>query len=137
MSDDHNITGVWQGFYDYPGQVSVPFTATLLDTGRQFTGSISEPCVIFGDGETLFATVAGSRDGSSVTFLKTYDGSNPAYTVVRYAGDLNGEATEIEGRWTVPGDWSGRFLMIRSGRSPESAIEHNEAPNENELERPR
>jgi len=27
---------------------------------------------------------------------------------------LNADATEIEGTWTVPDTWSGKFLMIRS-----------------------
>jgi len=33
-----------------------------------------------------------------------------------YAGTLNGDRTEIEGIWTVPRSWSGRFLMIRQSQ---------------------
>jgi len=32
---------------------------------------------------------------------------------VGYAGALNEDATEIQGRWSIPGVWSGKFLMIR------------------------
>ena len=31
-----------------------------------------------------------------------------------YAGAVNADHTEIEGDWTVPGVWSGKFLMIRN-----------------------
>jgi hypothetical protein len=66
-------------------------------------------------GLTITATLQGRRTGCSVTWLKIYDGSFRLYDSVHYAGDVNADGTEIEGRWTVPGSWSGRFLMIRSG----------------------
>ena len=52
---------------------------------------------------------------------KTYDGAVPAYGAVDYAGILNGEGTEIEGRWIILGMGSGKFLMIRPERDGESA----------------
>jgi hypothetical protein len=61
----------------------------------------------------LYAALVGSRQGSAVEFVKTYDGANPNYGVVRYEGRLSSDGTEIEGRWTLPGNWSGKFLMIR------------------------
>jgi hypothetical protein len=48
-----------------------------------------------------------------VTFLKTYDQPNRIRDAVHYAGEVNGDGTEIEGQWTTRG-WSGTFLMIRS-----------------------
>jgi len=39
------------------------------------------------------------------------------YGAVSYRGDLNGNATEIAGTWTIAGSFSGAFLMIRAGRS--------------------
>ena len=116
-----NLTGVWQGLYSYPDGRSVSFVATLIDSGRALTGATHEPCVGRDcPAATLFATLAGRHNGSMVTFRKTYDGSIPRYGAVDYAGLLNGEATEIEGRWIIPGVWSGKFLMIRPERSAES-----------------
>ena len=112
-----NLTGVWQGLYTYRDGRSVSFVATLIDSGSALSGSTHEPCV-GGDcpSGTLFATLAGRHNGGLVTFRKIYDGSLPRYGAVDYAGTLNGDATEIEGRWIIPGVWSGKFLMIRPQR---------------------
>jgi hypothetical protein len=119
-----SLTGVWQGIYSYPvgGLPTVPFTATLIDAGGSLSGSVHETCI--GTGETLFFGLSGSRHGSAVTFVKTYDGTNPSYGhPIVYDGAVNEDATEIEGRWTIPGNWSGRFLMTRSGDQPQAAAE--------------
>jgi hypothetical protein len=124
------LTGVWQGIYDYPsgGGPTVPFTATLIEAGQSLSGSVHEPCLMPGHrNDTLFATLLGTRDGSAVRFIKTYDGSNPNYTTVVYEGTVNADATEIEGRWRIPRSWSGRFLMIRSGEQPAKAEERESA----------
>ena len=123
------LTGVWQGTYTYPlGGPTVPFTATLIEAGHAVSGSMHEPCMMLGSpNETLFATLAGTRNGSGVSFVKTYDGSNPHYRSVNYEGTVNGDATEIDGRWTVPWNWSGRFLMIRSGDQPAETAKREEA----------
>jgi hypothetical protein len=112
-----DLTGVWNGLYSYVDGRSVTFVATLIEHGRALTGSIHEPCV-FGRvrGGTLVASLIGSRQGSAVAFRKTYDGTVPGYGVVDYDGTLNADATEIEGRWTIVGAWSGKFLMIRPAR---------------------
>ena len=118
-----NLTGVWQGLYTYGEQsLAVSFVATLLESGSSLTGTTHEPCSILGSpDQTMFATIAGSRHASAVRFVKTYEGRNPYYRTVIYEGALNAEATEIEGRWTIPGNWSGRFMMIRPQRAGESA----------------
>ena len=110
-----NLTGVWQGLYTYPYGQSVSFVATLIDSGGSFSGTIHEPCVL-GDSpnKTLYATLDGTRQDSAVSFLKTYQDAGPNYGSVQYDGALNGDATEIEGRWNIGGVWSGKFLMIRS-----------------------
>ena len=113
-ADARNLTGVWHGLYTYPsGGPSVPFIATLIEAASTLTGTIRED----GPSESgkLFATVAGDRHDNAVNFVKAYQSSNPSYGIVLYAGTLNAEATEIEGTWTVPRNWSGSFLMIRSG----------------------
>jgi hypothetical protein len=116
-----NLTGVWHGLYTYPDGLSVSFVATLIEAGSSVTGSVHEPCTI-GDSpnETMFATLSGSRHDSAVHFVKTYEGTDPHYGTVNYEGTLSLDGTELEGRWTVPGNWSGRFLMIRSGSVTET-----------------
>ncbi|HEY4404674.1 MAG TPA: hypothetical protein VGN55_08460 [Xanthobacteraceae bacterium] len=111
-----NLTGVWQGLYTYSARGrSVSFVATLIESGRVLSGSIHEPRD-FGVpvGETLYATLLGSRSGSAVSFTKTYQNAGPFYGSVEYAGALSGDRTEIEGVWTIPRGGSGKFLMVRS-----------------------
>jgi hypothetical protein len=122
MADDaRNLTGVWHGLYTYPDGQSVSFVATLLDSAGALSGSTHEPGVgTDAPSGTLFATLVGQRGGSAVTFRKTYEGETPCYRAVDYTGTLNAEATEVEGRWTIPGVWSGTFLMIRPSRKEES-----------------
>lgn len=111
-----SLTGVWHGIYSYPrDQASVNFVATLIESASAVSGTTHEPCAIGGRPDrTLFATVSGSRRGAVVWFTKTYDGGNPLYGEVAYEGRLSDDSTEIEGCWTIPGIWSGKFLMIRS-----------------------
>jgi hypothetical protein len=117
-----NLTGVWNGLYSYPDGRSVTFVATLIDSGSTLSGSTHEPCV-GGDcpTATLFATLMGSRCGTSVTFRKTYEAADPRWGTVNYEGTLNADATEIEGRWMIPGAWSGKFMMIRPQREAAGA----------------
>lgn len=114
MAENLNLTGIWQGLYSYPQALApVAFTATLLDSGR-LSGSIHE--IAIGEDELpvqVFATILGRREGFAVQFDKTYDGQKGWSHAVNYAGALNEDATEIQGRWTIPGVWAGKFLMIR------------------------
>jgi hypothetical protein len=111
-----NLTGVWHGLYSYPyNRAPVSFVATLIEAGSTVSGTTHEPCDMGGrPNETLYATLLGSRQAGAVSFVKTYDGANPHYGRVAYEGTLSADGTEIEGRWTVPGSWSGKFLMVRS-----------------------
>ncbi len=114
MSNNLNLTGVWQGLYSYPQALApVAFTATVLDSGW-LSGSIHE--IAMGEDNVpvqVFATILGRREGWAVEFDKTYDGQKGWSHAVGYAGALNEDATEIQGRWSIPGVWSGKFLMIR------------------------
>ena len=116
-SDALDLSGIWQGLYSYPGaHGSVPFTASLTESGGWLSGATEEvPTSGKAKGLTLVATLQGRRAGHSVTFLKTYDDLRHGYDAVQYAGDVNQDGSEIEGRWTIPGVWSGKFLMIRAG----------------------
>ena len=113
-AQSQDLTGVWNGLYSYPDGRSVSFVATLIESGRTLTGSTHEPCVGRDcPARTLIASLMGSRDGSGVSFRKTYEAAGPRFGTVSYQGRLNAEATEIEGRWMIPGVWSGKFMMIR------------------------
>jgi hypothetical protein len=120
-SSVQNLTGIWHGIYSYPiARTPVPFVATLIETASAVSGTTHEPRAIGGSpNETLYAMLLGSRQDSAVAFVKTYDGANPHYGTVAYEGALSRDGTEIEGRWTVPGNWSGKFLMIRSAGKTE------------------
>jgi hypothetical protein len=114
VTEDRNLTGLWHGTFSYP-RLMAP-TDFLLDL-RDHNGSISGETHERSDqgpdrGRTISALVDGSRAGSEVRFTKRYDALHRR-TPIAYAGTLNDEATEIVGTWTIPGTWSGTFIMVR------------------------
>jgi hypothetical protein len=115
-SGERNLTGVWNGLYTYQDGRSTSFVATLIENGGSLTGTTHEPSTLAENlGVTLLASLVGSRRDFSVTFTKTYDRPDVFHrSPILYEGSLNGDGTEIEGRWTIIGAWSGKFLMIRS-----------------------
>jgi hypothetical protein len=111
-----NLSGVWRGQFDYPRKLPpVAFSATLEENDSWLVGA-TEEIASFGDerGVTITAIIQGRRSGASVTWLKLYDQA-PHFYAVQYAGVVSDDGDEISGRWTVPGSWSGTFLMIREG----------------------
>jgi hypothetical protein len=121
-SSPQNLTGIWHGIYSYPiARAPVSFVATLIETASMISGTTHEPCAIGGhSGELLYATLLGNRRAGAIAFVKTYEGTNPHYGTVAYEGTLSPDGTEINGRWTVPGNWSGKFLMIRLAGNSEA-----------------
>ena len=120
-----DLSGQWSGFYNYPdGGPPNAFEAELRESAGVLTGTTTE-LADTGEhfGQTLHAVIDGRRDGSDVQFLKMYDGLSEDHDVVRYEGTLDSEGNEIEGRWTVPGIWSGTFLMVRNSGAREEARE--------------
>ncbi|HEY7842645.1 MAG TPA: hypothetical protein VID30_03060 [Bradyrhizobium sp.] len=126
-----SLTGVWDGTYTQPGVGIVTFLATLIESGGALGGSVTEPCATAGCPlSTHNASIAGHRSGSAVSFVKRYEPPGYGYNTVSYEGSVNAEATEIDGRWKVPGtSTSGTFLMVRSTR-PEEAIAAEERTKE-------
>jgi hypothetical protein len=124
MQDKTSLTGVWHGLYSYQAYMEpVYFVATLISFGQVFSGTTHEAA----EGRSgaplkSFAAVEGSLADSFVSFVKTYDGSAGRQHAVDYEGSLSGDGLEIEGTWTIPGDWSGRFLMIRNSGASEKAV---------------
>lgn len=124
-SEPVGLTGVWDGQYSYPRRFSpVHFTAVILETGVVIAGTIHEqpPDGPFA-GQPLNALIQGEHLGSAVRFTKTYDDAPRGRSrPILYEGVLSADGDEIEGTWTVPGNWSGKFLMIRSSR-PAASVE--------------
>src|ERR1700759_2309355 len=119
------LTGVWDGTYTQPGVGIVTFLATLIETGGALGGSVAEPCMMPScPVSTHNASIAGHRSGSAVSFVKRYEPPGYGYDTVTYEGTVNAEATEIDGRWRLPGA-SGTFLMVRSA-VPAEAVETEE-----------
>jgi hypothetical protein len=112
---DASLSGLWQGRFSYPrGHGPEFFTATLLETPEWLSGSTQETAQFGRDKrKTLYATLLGRREGRAVTFRKTYESETRSHAV-DYNGTLSADGLEIEGTWTVPRSWSGKFLMIRS-----------------------
>ena len=108
------VTGIWRGLYSYafPCQ-PVSFVAILLETAGVISGTTCEPSVSGDHDGMLRAGVTGRLRGSTVSFVKTYDGTGGWDHAVDYDGTLSEDETEIEGRWTIAGAGSGTFLMIR------------------------
>ena len=116
-----NLTGVWDGTYVQSQVGMVTFLATLIDSGGALGGNVTEPCILPRClvGGTHNASIAGHRSGSAVSFIKRYEPSGCGYHTVTYEGVVNADATEIDGRWRLPG-LSGTFLMVRSTKPAQS-----------------
>jgi hypothetical protein len=109
---EQNLTGIWNGLYTYPDGRSVAFVATLIESGGSLSGTTHERGLF---GNTAYATLAGSRQDSAVSFIKKYGKHRFLYkNSVAYEGTLSSDGTEIEGRWAIGKILSGKFLMIRS-----------------------
>jgi hypothetical protein len=126
-----SLTGVWDGSYTQAGVGIVTFLATLIETGGALNGSVTEPCAMPGHpSSTLNASIAGHRSGSAVSFVKRYEPPGYGYDKVSYEGAVNADATEIDGRWSIPGTaYSGTFLMVRSSQ-PAQSVEVEEQTKE-------
>ena len=116
-----SLTGVWDGTYTHPRGI-VTFLATLIESGGALAGNVTEPCTSPACPlSTHNASIAGHRSGSAISFVKRYEPPGYGYGTVSYEGTVNAEATEIDGRWRLPG-MSGTFLMVRAARPAESVV---------------
>ncbi|HYD24799.1 MAG TPA: hypothetical protein VEB68_08370 [Croceibacterium sp.] len=113
----YDLTGEWSGIYNYPAHLPPnTFEASLRDSGGIITGVIRQPGeIIEPPGIVQHSVINGSREGSTVRWIKLYDDLSRA--TPHYHGRIQPGGDEIEGEWTIPGDWSGTFLMIRRGRA--------------------
>ena len=119
-----DLTGVWLGLYSYPHSLQpVSFMATLIETAGAISGSSHEahPRPFF-PAYTALATLCGQRVDEAIAFVKTYDDGRPHAHPISYDGVMMDDGSEIEGRWSIPRRWSGRFLMIRSRPNAEAIV---------------
>ena len=109
-----NLSGFWVGRYAYDGGFGKPvsFLANVKDDGGALSGTISEPNQMGVSSDELHAIISGSREGSDIFFINTYDGASDAAHRVDYAGMVNAQGTEISGHWILSGT-SGTFTMTR------------------------
>jgi len=115
-----NLTGVWDGTFVQPQVGMVTFLATLTESGGALGGNVTVPCMTPGCPLSIHkASIAGHRSGSAVSFVKRYEPPGYGYDKVIYEGLVNADATEIDGRWRLPG-LSGTFLMVRSTKPAQS-----------------
>src|SRR3546814_16095633 len=53
----------------------------------------------------------GTRQGERIALINAYnDGQEPP---IAYTGTANDDSSEIIGRWSIAGQWSGTFIMVR------------------------
>jgi len=115
-----NLSGVWDGTFVQPQVGIVTFLATLIESGGALGGNVTEPCMTPSCPLSIHkASIAGHRSGNSVSFVKRYEPPGYGYDKVTYEGLVNADATEIDGRWRLPG-LSGTFLMVRSTKPAQS-----------------
>ncbi|KRR18868.1 hypothetical protein [Bradyrhizobium retamae] len=124
-----SLTGVWDGTFVQRQIGMVTFLATLIESGGALAGNVTEPCTVPGCPiSTHNASIAGHRSGSAVSFIKRYEPPGHGYNAVSYEGTVNADATEIDGRWKLPGTAaSGTFLMVRSSKSAEAVAAEKRA----------
>ena len=111
--DEEDLTGTWHGFFQYPAQFPPnEFKAELADISGTISGLITQPGEFFyPPGTVLQSVVEGQREGREVRFIKIYD--DLERPTPHYRGTILPGGDEVQGEWTIPGDWSGTFFMIR------------------------
>lgn len=116
-----NLSGFWTDVYDYPDghREPVPFNAVIEDVTGTLASEIVEPNTLSSAKDReLFASLSGTRQGSSVHFIKSYQRVPNGGHSIDYEGVFAAAGTRIDGTWpTTPPAWplSGPFVMNRSG----------------------
>ena len=125
-----SLSGSWSGAYRFPNDVrpEVVFNVQIDEVEGAFLGALQEPNVYgLASGGVITSEIEGVRTGQSVTFTKFYDGSGGMAHAVRYEGTADANLTRIDGKWSIPRDWSGTFFMVRDDGAAEAAVERAES----------
>ena len=112
-----DLSGRWKGMFSYPALFPPnSFEAEIRDSGGLVTGLITQPREPFEPpGPPRHAMIEGRREGDILTFVKFYDDLDRA--TPHYHGRIQSGGDEVNGEWSIPGDWSGTFIMIREGEA--------------------
>ncbi|MBO9712849.1 hypothetical protein [Sphingomonas sp.] len=128
MSDPRDLSGVWYGRYAATTRSETnSFIAQIEDREGALSGVISEPDTT-GYAEIRRALVSGRCDGSSIRFVKQYQGPALVHAVL-YAGTVNEDATEISGQWVIVRS-TGSFVMQREKFAAEELADEREVEEE-------
>jgi hypothetical protein len=114
-SRETGLSGDWLGFYyyDFPCPPT-EFEAAIRDDGGLITGVTTETFEGPGRAATVLqAVIDGRREGLSVRFTKIYDDLELTPDIIAYQGTVQPGGDAIEGTWTIEGDGSGTFMMMR------------------------
>ena len=113
------LTGVWHGAYSYvtlPWMPDNDFVAVLIDSGGVLSGTVHEAMRnSTGTVADTEAAIQGDRQGTQVSFIKSYSGHLAGHRVF-YDGVWDIAADEIQGEWRIPVGMDaecGRFVMRR------------------------
>ena len=122
MAMSNSLSGSWTGRFDYDNVAygtPVSFDAVLTETDGELHGEVVEPNTFRPEGtDTLLAVLVGNRNGTAVSFVKTYtdfeETDHPTYE-----GTVNATATRVTGRWFFPKTpgVKGTFLLARTAQS--------------------
>ena len=123
-----DLSGEWTGLFNYPDSLpTTHFKAMLRDASGLISGLTSEEGESLGLPGIVHAVIEGRHDGRTIRFTKIYDDLDHAVHPIDYEGMIAPGGDEIEGQWTIPGHWSGTFLMIRNAGAEESVARHAQA----------
>jgi hypothetical protein len=121
------LTGSWSGAFRYPDDAfpETVFNAQIEENiAGAFVGSVQEPNIIRPHLSAIIdATLEGAREGSALNFIKYYNGNGGMGHLVTYDGVVDANFQRIDGKWSVPGSWSGTFFMERDDLGEEEAVE--------------
>ena len=108
------MTGMWEGTFAYPAYQgpTTPFVARIAEESGVLGGTIMEPNTMGPSTDELEAVLTGSRDGRSIDFIKTYDGSSDAAHAIDYVGQLSEDGNLVTGVWSLA-EFDGTFEMRR------------------------
>lgn len=132
FSHDSDLTGLWSGEYWYAAAAHpVPFSAHIIDTAGNITGTTLEPNTFAHPGLIeLSAGIEGARGELSVRFTKIYHAAPGVHRdPIFYSGSVDPAFTMIDGQWTFadPGSLSGRFVLVRVSRGAQAEAIEREA----------
>jgi hypothetical protein len=110
-----SVSGTWKGgWVSASGEDVNTFDVSLTQRGTRLVGTLTEVNTIGDSATALFltSTLTGEINGSSVRFVKTYDGSGGVSHSVSYVGTLEAGGRRIRGTFNVSGN-NGVFEMVR------------------------